>query len=277
MQGTTAQPTGDRALDAPTEGRPDGPMLRIEALEKTYRTRTGGLIHAIERYDFGVEHGEFVSVVGPSGSGKSTLLKLIAGLIAPTGGRILLRGQEVLGPQPDFGMVFQAPTLLKWRSVLNNVLLPIQILRRPRADYLERAHELLRMIGLEEFAGVYPWELSGGMQQRVSICRALIHDPSLLLMDEPFGALDEITREALNDELLRLWSATRKTIVFVTHSIPEAVYMSDHVVVVGPRPSRVVDVITTDLPRPRTQAVKFTPEFAEAVKTVRARLGLENG
>ena len=252
-------------------------MLRIEALEKTYRTRTGALIRAIERYDFDVEHGELVSVVGPSGSGKSTLLKLIAGLIAPTGGRILLRGQEVVGPQPDFGIVFQAPTLLKWRSVLNNVLLPIQILRRPRAEYLTRARELLAMTGLEEFADVYPWELSGGMQQRASICRALIHDPSLLLMDEPFGALDEMTREVMNDQLLRVWSATHKTIVFVTHSIPEAVYLADHVVVVGPRPSQVVDVIRVDLPRPRTQAVKFTPEFAEAVKLVRARLGLDNG
>jgi NitT/TauT family transport system ATP-binding protein len=272
MQGVTAHQAASGA-----DGQLDGPMLRVEALQKSYRTRTGATVRAIDHYDFGVGQGEFVSVVGPSGCGKSTLLKLVAGLIAPTAGRVLLRGHEVVGPQPDFGMVFQAPTLLKWRSVLNNVLLPIQILRRPRAAYLERAQELLRMTGLEEFGDVYPWELSGGMQQRASICRALIHDPSLLLMDEPFGALDEMSREVMNDQLLRVWSATRKTVIFVTHSIPEAVYLSDHVVVVSPRPSRVVDVVTSDLERPRTQAVKFTPQFAETVKLVRARLGLENG
>jgi len=273
MPGTTIERTASTGAD----GQADGPMLRVEALQKTYRARSGALVRAIDRYDFAVEQGEFVSVVGPSGCGKSTLLKLVAGLIAPTAGRVLLRNREVIGPQPDFGMVFQAPTLLKWRSVLNNVLLPIQILRQRRADYLERARELLRMTGLEEFADVYPWELSGGMQQRASICRALIHDPSLLLMDEPFGALDEMTREVMNDQLLHLWSRTRKTVIFVTHSIPEAVYLSDRVVVVSPRPSEVVDVIDIALPRPRTQAAKFTPEFAEAVKAVRARLGLENG
>ncbi|MCB0162129.1 MAG: ABC transporter ATP-binding protein, partial [Caldilineaceae bacterium] len=201
--------------------------------------------------------GEFISLVGPSGCGKSTMLRVVAGLRPATSGTILVDGVPVTRPIPKVGMVFQAAVLLKWRTILDNVLLPAELAGLNPRRYREQARELLALVGLGDFTGKRPGELSGGMQQRVSLCRALLLDPPLLLMDEPFGALDAMTRDDMNLELLRVWgeatgSEGRKTILFVTHSIPEAVFLSDRVVVMSPRPGRIADIVDIDLPRPRS-------------------------
>ena len=236
-------------------------MIRLDGVAKTYRTRTGDLVHALAETTLTVGENEFVTLVGPSGCGKSTLLKLVAGLVPPTRGRILVRDQVVTEPFPDVGFVFQQPVLLPWRSVLDNVILGMEIQGKPLKAARERALPLLQKYGLAGFETKYPRELSGGMQQRVAICRALLPDPSLLLMDEPFGALDALTREEMSLELLRIWEERRKTILFVTHSIPEAILLADRVVVMTPRPGRVARMITVDLPRPRTMALEFDPRF----------------
>ena len=239
------------------------PMFRIDSASKTYPTRKGGDVTALADVTLEVGANEFVTLVGPSGCGKTTLLKMLAGLIPPSTGTITLDGQAVTGPSRRVGLVFQAPVLMPWRTVLENVLLPVEILRLSRARYVERARELLALVGLGAFERQFQRELSGGMQQRVAICRALIADPPVLLMDEPFGALDALTREALAFELLRIWDTDRKTVVFVTHSIPEAVLLADRVVVMTPRPGRVADVLEVDLPRPRTSDMVFSPLFKE--------------
>ena len=229
----------------------------------TYAT-TSGPVEALRDIDLAVGRGELVAIVGPSGCGKSTLLRVIAGLRAPSGGRVEVDGRPVTGPRPSVGMVFQAPVLLKWRTIEGNVLLPAELSGLDPAAYRSRAAELLRLVGLAEFAGKLPRELSGGMQQRASLCRALLLDPPLLLMDEPFGALDAMTRDEMNLELLRVWgegSRARKTIVFVTHSIPEAVFLADRVVVMTPRPGRVAGVHRVDIARPRTAQSRALPEF----------------
>jgi NitT/TauT family transport system ATP-binding protein len=236
-------------------------VIRLQGVEKTYRTRTGDLVHALAPTTLTVGENEFVTLVGPSGCGKSTLLKLVAGLVPPTGGRIHVRDQEVREPFPDVGFVFQQPVLLPWRSVLDNVLFSVEMLGLDPRQYRKPAGDLLELTGLAGFETKYPRELSGGMQQRVAICRALIHDPAILLMDEPFGALDALTREEMSLELLRIWDERRKTILFVTHSIPEAILLADRVVVMSPRPGRVARVITVDLPRPRTVDLEFDPRF----------------
>ena len=236
-------------------------MIRLDSVEKTYRTRTGDLVHALAETTLTVGENEFVTLVGPSGCGKSTLLKLVAGLVPPTSGRIRVRDQEVREPFPDVGFVFQQPVLLPWRSVLDNVLFSVEMLGLDPRQYRKPAGDLLELTGLAGFETKYPRELSGGMQQRVAICRALLPDPSLLLMDEPFGALDALTREEMSLELLRIWEERRKTILFVTHSIPEAILLADRVVVMTPRPGRVARMIRVDLPRPRTMALEFDPRF----------------
>jgi NitT/TauT family transport system ATP-binding protein len=236
-------------------------VIRLHAVEKTYRARTGDLIHALAPTTLTVGENEFVTLVGPSGCGKSTLLKLVAGLVPPTGGRIHVRDQEVREPFPDVGFVFQQPVLLPWRSVLDNVLFSVEMLGLDSRQYRKPAGDLLELTGLAGFETKYPRELSGGMQQRVAICRALLPDPGLLLMDEPFGALDALTREEMSLELLRIWEERRKTILFVTHSIPEAILLADRVVVMSSRPGRVARVITVDLPRPRTVDLEFDPRF----------------
>ena len=236
-------------------------MIRLDSVEKTYRTRTGDLVHALAETTLTVGENEFVTLVGPSGCGKSTLLKLVAGLVPPTSGRIRVRDQEVREPFPDVGFVFQQPVLLPWRSVLDNVLFSVEMLGLDPRQYRKPAGDLLELTGLAGFETKYPRELSGGMQQRVAICRALLPDPSLLLMDEPFGALDALTREEMSLELLRIWEERRKTILFVTHSIPEAILLADRVVVMTPRPGRVARMITVDLPRPRTMALEVDPRF----------------
>jgi NitT/TauT family transport system ATP-binding protein len=236
-------------------------LIRLQGVEKTYRTRRGDLVRAVEDVTLDIAENEFVTLVGPSGCGKSTLLKLVAGLTPATGGTIHVRDTVVRDPFPDVGIVFQHPVLLPWRSVLDNVLFSADMLGLGPKGYRARALELLALSGLAGFETRLPRELSGGMQQRVAICRALLPDPSLLLMDEPFGALDAMTREELGLELLRIWEARRKTILFVTHSIPEAILLADKVVVMTPRPGRLARVITIDLPRPRTVELEFDAKF----------------
>ncbi|HEX2442216.1 MAG TPA: ABC transporter ATP-binding protein [Methylomirabilota bacterium] len=244
-------------------------MIRLDHVEKTYRTRRGDLVHAVEDITLDVADNQFVTLVGASGCGKSTLLKLVAGLTTATRGTVTIDGQAVREPFPDVGFVFQHPVLLPWRSVLDNVLFSVEMLGRDVRQYRKPAGDLLELTGLGGFETKYPRELSGGMQQRVAICRALLPDPSLLLMDEPFGALDAMTREELSLELLRIWEERRKTILFVTHSIPEAILLADRVVVMTPRPGRVARVLDVDLPRPRTMDLEFDPRFKQASDEVR--------
>ncbi len=244
-------------------------MIRLDHVEKTYRTRRGDLVRAVEDITLEVGENEFVTLVGASGCGKSTLLKLVAGLTPATRGTIHIRGAAVREPFPDVGFVFQQPVLLPWRSVLDNVLFSVEMLGLDPRQYRKPAGDLLELTGLGGFETKYPRELSGGMQQRVAICRALLPDPSLLLMDEPFGALDAMTREEMSLELLRIWEERRKTILFVTHSIPEAILLADRVVVMTPRPGRVARVLTVDLPRPRTMDLEFDPRFKAASDEVR--------
>src|SRR5438034_5985006 len=205
-------------------GAASQPLIRIDGVTKVYRTADGP-VESLKPLTFDIHAGEFMAIVGPSGCGKSTLLKLVAGLLPVTDGEIRLEGKPVNGPPDNVGIVFQSPVLLAWRSVLENILLQIEMRHLSRAQYLPKAHALLAMTGLKDFAQKYPWELSGGMQQRASICRALVHDPAVLLMDEPFGALDAMTREKMNLELQRIWYETRKTVMLITHSIPEAVFL----------------------------------------------------
>lgn len=235
-------------------------LLSIRSLRKVYTTREGEL-EALGSVSFDVKAQEFVSIVGPSGCGKTTLMRIIAGLMPQTSGELVV-DRDTFDPKTQVGFVFQKALLLDWRRVLDNVLLPIEILKLDRKKYVSRAMELLELVGLKGFESCYPNELSGGMQQRVSIARALIHDPKLILMDEPFGALDAITREKMNFELLRIWSEAKKTVLFVTHEINEAVFLSDRVVVLSARPSRMVAAIDIDLPRPRTLEQKMLPEFS---------------
>jgi NitT/TauT family transport system ATP-binding protein len=244
-------------------------MFRVESASKTYPTRKGGDVTALADVTLDIGDNEFVTLVGPSGCGKTTLLKMLAGLIPTSTGTIALDGGAITGPSRHVGLVFQSPVLMPWRSVLDNVLLPVEILRLDRARYLERARELLKLVGLDGFERQFQRELSGGMQQRVAICRALVADPRVLLMDEPFGALDALTREVLSFELLRIWETHRKTVVFVTHSIPEAVLLADRVVVMTPRPGRVAEVLEVDLPRPRTSDMAFSPLFKEYSDRIR--------
>ena len=244
-------------------------MIRLDRVAKAYRTRRGDLVHALEDISLEVGDTEFVTLVGASGCGKSTLLKLVAGLTPATRGSIRIRDIDVREPFPDVGFVFQQPVLLPWRSVLDNVLFSVEMLGLEPRQYRKQAGDLLELTGLAGFETKYPRELSGGMQQRVAICRALLPDPSLLLMDEPFGALDAMTREEMSLELLRIWDERRKTILFVTHSIPEAILLADRVVVMTPRPGRIARILSVDLPRPRTMELEFDPRFKAASDTVR--------
>ncbi|MFQ5930941.1 MAG: ABC transporter ATP-binding protein [Nitrospiraceae bacterium] len=247
---------------------PDSLHVRIEDLRKIYKTRRDD-IEAIRSVTMDVRHGEFVSILGPSGCGKSTLLMAVGGLLPITDGRIVINEEGVTGPRRDTGVVFQSPVLMPWRSILNNVLFPVETLRLSRREHQPRAMRLLEMTGLSDFLENYPSELSGGMQQRVAICRALIHNPSLLLMDEPFSALDAITRDNMNQELLRIWQEYKKTVLFVTHSIREAVYLSDRVYVMSPRPAVISRIVGIKLPRPRALSIGETPEFNAYVAELR--------
>ncbi len=261
----------DRAVAA-QPSRPIGhgvPVFEVRSVSKAYRTRRGEVV-ALDDINLGVADNEFVTLVGPSGCGKSTLLKMLGGLTPPTSGTIRLDGRELSKPSRDVGLMFQSAVLMPWRSVLENVLLPVEILGLSRAEYLPRAMELLELVGLRGFERHAPRELSGGMQQRVSMCRALIGNPRVLLMDEPFGALDAMTRETLSFELLRIWETRRKTVVFVTHSISEAVLLADRVVVMTPRPGRIAEIIDVSLPRPRTGDMEFSHLFKEYSDRIRS-------
>ncbi len=257
---------------APIMAPPAPPLAAIAHLGKRYPSRDGDEVVALDDISLDIAEGAFITVVGPSGCGKSTLLHILAGVLQRTTGEVKLRGQPIDGPRRDVGTVFQEPLLLPWRTVLENVQLPIEVHHLPVAQYRAKALELLELTGLAAFAGKYPHELSGGMQQRVSIVRSLVHDPAILLMDEPFGALDAMTREQMNLDLMKLWSASRKTILLITHSISEAVLLGDRVVVMSPRPGRIVDVIDIDLPRPRGLDVTATPAFGGYAKRVREHL-----
>jgi len=252
------------------------PAFRFDHLHKTFRSKDGAEIVALQDVSFAVARGEFVTVVGPSGCGKSTLLRILAGLDRASRGHVELGGREHAGPSRDIGVVFQAPVLLPWRSILDNVLVPAQIQGRDRHVARERAMHYLELVGLDGFATKYPNELSGGMQQRVGIARALVNDPLLLLMDEPFGALDAMTRETMNVELLKLRERTGATIMLVTHSIPEAVFLGDRVIVMSPRPGRVTQVIDVDLPA-RTLGVINTERFGNYVSSIRTNLNASGG
>ncbi|WP_425145603.1 ABC transporter ATP-binding protein [Deinococcus sp.] len=234
----------------------------------------GGQTVALQDADLSIMPGEFISLIGPSGCGKTTLLRLMADLIQPTGGDLLIAGQApgVARRARQYGYVFQAPALMEWRNVLQNVMLPLQVMKYPAPQRQARAREMLNLVGLEQFERSYPWQLSGGMQQRVSIARALAFDPPLLFMDEPFGALDEITREKLNLELLRLWRETGKTVIFVTHSISEAVFLSTRVVVMTARPGRIEGIVNVDLPQPRSDETREEPRFFELATRIRELL-----
>jgi NitT/TauT family transport system ATP-binding protein len=236
--------------------------LSVENLSKVYSTREGD-VRALNDVSFTQRRGEFISHVGPSGCGKSTLLMIAAGLIPPSAGAIKVGQQAVDRPRTDIGIVFQSPVLLEWRTALGNIMLQAEARKMDRKDARRRARELLDSVGLSGFEDKYPHELSGGMRQRVSICRALIHNPDHLLMDEPFGALDALTRDQLVVDLQALATGRKMTVLFITHSIPEAVFLSDRVIVMTPRPGCIDRIIDIDLPRPRTLAMRETPEFAE--------------
>ena len=235
-------------------------FVSIRGVSKSFLSRSGP-VQALSAVDLDIREGEFVSIIGPSGCGKSTLMMMLSGLVPVTTGTIRIGGRSVDRPVPELGIVFQQDVLLEWRTALENILLQAEIRRQNNAAARERARHLLDMVGLTRFADAYPHELSGGMRQRVSICRALLHEPALLVMDEPFGALDALTRDQLQVDLLRLCADRRMTVLFITHSITEAVFLSDRVVVMSPHPGRIEAVIPIELPRPRRLAVRETPAF----------------
>ena len=257
-----------------TANQPAGPVVRIAAVDKTFSRGDQVLTKALEAIDLDGARGEFVSLIGPSGCGKSTLLRIVGDLISPTRGTVTVNGKsaEQARRDRDYGMVFQAPVLFDWRTVEDNVKLPLEILGQDAATRTKRAREMLELVELGDFLKHHPYQLSGGMQQRVAIARALAFQPSILLMDEPFGALDEMTRERMNDEVLRIWEQTGTTILFVTHSIPEAVFLSSRVVVMSARPGRITKIVDVDLPRPRSEDTRETRRYFELVTEVREAL-----
>ena len=249
------------------------PIITCSGVSKTYRGNAR-LVHALDDISFSAEPNEFVTFVGPSGCGKSTLLKIVGGLLDRSAGDVTVKGEPVLGPRRDIGLMFQTAVLFDWRTALENVLLPVEVLRLDATAYRPRAQDILKMVGLEGFEASYPNQLSGGMQQRVSLSRALVYEPDVLLMDEPFGALDEFTRERLNLEIQRIWMERRKTVLFVTHNISEAVFLSDQILVMTPRPGRVARIVRVSFPRPREIRLMKTPEFASLVFEIREILGV---
>jgi NitT/TauT family transport system ATP-binding protein len=251
-------------------------VIAVKDLRKEYRNARGSVL-ALDDIGFTVREGEFVAIVGPSGCGKSTLLKILAGLLPATSGAVTLRDVPVSGPRRDIGVVFQSPVLFPWRNVLANVLLPIDVQGHGRDGSRSRALDLLALVGLRGFEHRYPWELSGGMQQRVAITRALIHNPAMLLMDEPFGALDAMTRDTLNLELQRIWLERRETVIFITHSISEAVFLADRVFVMTSRPGHITEQVPVAIPRPRSLDLMGAPEFGEIVRRIRRHFGSSAG
>src|SRR3954469_24029524 len=264
----TIRPRGHLRIAAEGTARDAASGIELTGVSKTYRTRDGE-VPSLRPLDFRIDEGEFFVVVGPSGCGKSTLLKLISGLLAPTAGEITVGGEKVTRPHGNVGIVFQNALLLPWRNILSNVMLPIEMKRLPRDRYLQRAKDLLKLVGLDGFERKLPWQLSGGMQQRASICRALVHDPKIMLMDEPFGALDALTRERMNLELMSIQRETGKTVLLITHSIPEAVFLADRVLVMTERPGAIAAIYDVPLPRPRSLDVMADPVFTQLVQRIR--------
>lgn len=250
----------------------EDPVLTIQELSAVFPNGNGGL-QALENVTFSVFSQEFICVLGPSGSGKSTLLRILAGLLSPTEGKVIYRGMDITGTRRDIGFVFQKANLMPWRTVLQNILLPLELENTPAVEADHRAREMVKLVGLSGFEDTLPRDLSGGMAQRVAIGRALVHDPQLLLLDEPFGALDALTRERMGTELLRIWQARRKTVVMVTHSISEALLLADRVLVLTPRPGRVRLDLAVDLPRPRDEEIRYTPAFTEYTRVLRGAIG----
>jgi NitT/TauT family transport system ATP-binding protein len=248
------------------------PVLEAHDLSAVFPDGNGGL-QALDRVSFSVCSQEFVCVLGPSGSGKSTLLRILAGLLAPSLGSVVFKGSPLQGPQPGVGFVFQKANLMPWRTVLENITLPLELDGMTRSHVLEKAQEMVELVGLQGFENVLPRDLSGGMAQRVAIARALVHDPDVLLLDEPFGALDALTRERMGDELLRIWQARRKTVVMVTHSISEALFLADRVLVLSDRPGKIRIDLPVRLPRPRKEEMRYIPAFGELAREVRAAIG----
>ncbi|MFQ5930218.1 MAG: ABC transporter ATP-binding protein [Acidobacteriota bacterium] len=251
-------------------------LITVKDVQKVFRSGEK-TIHALDQISFEVDEGSFVSIVGPSGCGKSTLLKIISGLLPSTSGAIRVNNKQVDRPLENVGMVFQSPVLLKWRSVLGNIMLPVEFARLDKASHLETARSLIQLVGLQGFEEMYPFELSGGMQQRVSLCRSLVTDPQMLLMDEPFGALDAMTRDELDLELLRIWEEKKKTVLFVTHNIQEAVFLSDYVVVMSARPGRLLRKLRIDIEKPRTLEMMSSSRFGEYTLQIRALLASAGG
>jgi NitT/TauT family transport system ATP-binding protein len=270
MEGLGARTQNDPAANGRASA-PGGPVIDVRGLGKTYTTRRGP-VEAVRDTSFDVRDGEFVALVGPSGCGKSTILHIVAGLIERTGGTVEVLGAEAQAGRPDVGIMLQRPTLLPWRSVLQNVVLPTEMFKVDKAEAQRRARELLALVGLEGFEDKHPWELSGGMQQRASLARLLVFEPQILLMDEPFAALDEFTRERLNGELADLHETLGRSILYVTHNIQEAVFLSDRVVVMKPHPGEVLQIVDVDLPRPRRVELLNEPRTAELAAKIRQML-----
>lgn len=245
--------------------------IQIRNVNMVYTGNNGEDIVALNNVSLDIREGEFISLLGPSGCGKTTLLRIIADLLQPTSGNVSILGQSPrdIRLQKKYGIVFQSPVLYDWRTVRRNICLPMEIMGVPKKERTARIDRMLELVGLQDFGYKYPFELSGGMQQRVGIARALALDPDFLLMDEPFSALDEFTREKLNEDLLSIWSKTHKTVIFVTHNIPESVFLSDRVVVLSPHPGRLSAIVDIDLPRPRENSIRETPEFFEYVSKIR--------
>jgi NitT/TauT family transport system ATP-binding protein len=266
---TASASTSTRAPD-----RNAGPIVALKNVNRRFKTPTGQIVSALQDINLDIYPGEFVSIIGPSGCGKSTLLRIVADLLAPSDGQVTVNGKPPHDARlnRDYGMVFQAAVLYDWRSVIKNIELPLEIMKFPPAERTERAREMLQLVELGDFADHYPWQLSGGMQQRVAIARALTFKPSILLMDEPFGALDEMTRERMNIELLKIWGKTQTTVIFITHSIQEAVYLSSRVIVMSARPGRLIKDIPIPLPHPRGPEVRDSEDFFHLVSEVRAGL-----
>jgi NitT/TauT family transport system ATP-binding protein len=247
-------------------------VIQVCDVSTTFPNGNGGL-RALERLSFDIAAQEFVCILGPSGSGKSTLLRILAGLLAPTSGEVIYRGQSLTGPRREVGFVFQKANLMPWRTVVENITLPLELAAQPRSQAVSQAEEMVELVGLAGFEDTLPRDLSGGMAQRVAIARALVHDPDLLLLDEPFGSLDALTRERMGGELLRIWQARRKTVVMVTHSISEALFLADRVLVLSGRPGRLCLDLPVNLPRPRQEAMRYTPEFGALARQMRQAIG----
>ncbi len=246
-------------------------VLSVQNVHAVFRNDNGGL-HALNQITFDIRDQEFVCILGPSGSGKSTLLRILAGLLPPSDGKIFYGGELLTGPRRDIGFVFQKANLMPWRDVLHNIILPLELTHMPEHKAISQAQEMVELVGLQGFEDVLPRDLSGGMAQRVAISRALIHDPAVLLLDEPLGALDAMTRERMATEIIRIWQLKRKTVLMVTHSISEALFMADRILVLSQRPGKLILDIEVKLPRPRQEEMRYTPNFGEMARTLRAAI-----